>query len=230
LGLLQRNLKNMNFRHLYRAFSAVTGWFALILQLYLLIQIAIENGASPITGVMKFFDYFTILSNILVASVFTAHLVRSSHPLVRFLTQPKVKGGVAVYITITAIIYILILDQTWDPQGLALLANVLLHYVMPILYVLDWFLLTPKGQLTWKDALRWLLFPLGFAVWALFWGAIFGFYPYPFIDVGQLGYPAVFRNVCFVALGFLVISLIYVAIDYLLRQRKVDSQPGSLAE
>jgi len=201
-----------------------------MLQLCLLVQTAIESGASPITGVMKFFDYFTILSNILVASVFTAHLVRSGHPLVRCLTQPKVKGGVAVYISITAIVYILILDQLWDPQGLALLANVLLHYVMPILYMLDWLLFTPKGQLTWKDALRWLLFPLGFAVWALFWGAIFGFYPYPFIDVGQLGYSTVFRNACFVALGFLVVGLVYVAIDYWLRQRQVDRQQSSLVE
>jgi len=220
----------MNFRHLYRAFSAVSGWFALILQLYLLIQIAIENGASPITGVMKFFDYFTILSNILVASVFTAHLMRLGHPLVRCLTHPKVKGGIAVYISITAIVYILILDQLWNPQGLALLANVLLHYVMPLLYVLDWLLFTPKGQLTWKDALRWLLFPLGFALWALFWGAIFGFYPYPFIDVGQLGYPTVFRNVFLMAVGFLVVGLIYVALDYWLRQRKVDHHQDSLME
>ena len=60
----------MTLRQIYRIFSAVLGWSALGLQLYLLIAIAVKNELPPITGVMKFFDYLTILSNILVAQLF----------------------------------------------------------------------------------------------------------------------------------------------------------------
>ena len=89
--------------------------------------------------------------------------------------------GIAVYIFITGLVYFLILRYTWNPKGLPLVADVLLHYGMPLLYGIEWMLFTPKGFLHWQDALRWLVFPLGFVLWALFWGAIFGFYPYPFI-------------------------------------------------
>ena len=136
---------------------------------------------------MKFFDYFTILSNILVATVFTT--VSSQRDTDGFFAHPKVKAGVAVYIFITGAVYFLILRHTWNPTGLSWLADVALHYVMPTLYGLEWLFCTPKGSLRWHDALRWLAFPLAFVVWALFWGAIFGFYSYPFIDVAKLGYP-----------------------------------------
>jgi hypothetical protein len=38
-------------------------------------------------------------------------------------------------------------------------------------------------------------------------------YPYPFIDVGALGYPQVFANAGGLLLGFVVIALLVVGLD-----------------
>ncbi|XGV97865.1 MAG: Pr6Pr family membrane protein [Leptolyngbya sp. BL-A-14] len=204
----------LSIRLPFRVLSAIVGWSALALQLYLLIVINMEKGLPAIVGVMKFFDYFTILSNILVATVFA--IVGSQRYADGFFAHPKVKTGVGVYIFITGIVYFLILRHTWNPTGLSWLADVILHYVMPGLYLIEWLFFTPKSYLRWNDALRWLVFPLGFAAWALFWGAIFGFYPYPFIDVTKLGYPQVLLNSVLMAIGFLTVGLLLVVIDRVL--------------
>ncbi|MBW4692456.1 MAG: Pr6Pr family membrane protein [Lyngbya sp. HA4199-MV5] len=215
----------MNIRQLFRILSAIVGWSALALQLYLLITINLENGSPGIVGIMKFFDYFTILSNILVATVFTT--VGAQRYADGFFGHPNVRTGVGVYIFMTGIVYFLILRHTWSPTGLWWLADVVLHYVVPALYLIEWLLFTPKGYLRWKDAVRWLVFPLAFVAWALFWGAIFGFYPYPFIDVAKLGYPQVLVNSGFMAIGFLVVGLLLVAID---RRLGKDAYPNVLRD
>ena len=211
----------MTIRQPLRIISAIVGWSALALQLYLLIVINMANGLPGIVGVMKFFDYFTILSNILVATVLTTVCLQRDR---NCFAHPKVKTGVSVYIFITGLVYVLILRQTWNPTGLSRLADVVLHYVMPALYAIEWLFFTPKGHLRWNDALRWLVFPLGFAAWALFWGAIFGFYPYPFMDVAKLGYPKVLVNSAFMAIGFLVVGLLLIAIDRFLSRSQQNEQ------
>ncbi|SRR5579883_2866261 len=200
-------------RLFYRLVSAIVGWSVLALQLYLLVVSAANSGLPPIVGVMKFFDYFTILSNLLVATVLTTLCLRSQSHFNQFFTHPKVRTGVAAYILITGLVYVLILRHTWHPIGLWKVADVALHYVMPTLYTLEWLVFMPRGHLRWSDAGRWLVFPLAFAAWALFWGAVFGFYPYPFIDVTHLGYPRVFLNSLFMAAGFFGLGLLLVAID-----------------
>ena len=212
----------MIVRQLFRALSAIVGWSALALQLYLLIVINIDKGQSGIVGVMKFFDYFTILSNILVATVLTTVCLQRDAD--SFFTHPRVKTGVAVYIFITGLVYFLILRHTWNPTGLSWVADVALHYVMPALYGLEWLFFTSKGYLRWHDAIRWLAFPLAFVMWALFWGAIFGFYPYPFIDVAKLGYPQVLVNSVFMAIGFAVIGLLLVVVDRVLSRLQSGEQ------
>jgi hypothetical protein len=43
-------------------------------------------------------------------------------------------------------------------------------------------------------SLRLARLPLGYAVYSLIHGAVTGFYPYPFINVGELGYDKMFLN------------------------------------
>jgi hypothetical protein len=94
---------------------------------------------------------------------------------VQFFTHPKVKTAIAVYIFITGLVYFFLLRNLWDPKGLQLLADVVLHYVMPVLFGIEWLFLTAKGHLRWQDTLRWLVFPIAFAIWALLGGQCLGF-------------------------------------------------------
>ncbi len=203
----------MKLKVAYRTLAAIAGWGALVLQLYLLINLAVAKGESPFTGIAKFFDYFTILSNLLVAIAFTRLSQRSDNAPGAFFTHPQVKTGITLYILVTGLVYFFLLRNLWSPVGLQWLADVLLHYVMPIAFVVDWLLFTPRGWLQREDVIRWLIVPVGFGLWALFWGAIFGFYPYPFIDVTTLGYPQVFLNILLMLAGFFVLGLGLVAVD-----------------
>ena len=81
----------------------------------------------------------------------------------------------------------------------------------PALY--DWVLFVPKGTIRWKSALIWLVYPLVYAVYSLIHGAVTGFYPYPFINVGEFGYDKIFLNMGVLVLVFLGLGLALIGID-----------------
>jgi hypothetical protein len=116
------------------------------------------------------------------------------------------------YITIVGIVYSLVLRDLWNPQGLQKLADLLLHDVIPVVYLIFWLRFVPKGVLRWKDALQWLGFPAVYCAYSLVRGALTGWYPYPFIDAAQLGYAAVARNAILLLVAFLKIGLVLVAL------------------
>ena len=196
---------------LYRAVFACVGWFAVALQYGVTLADNPGQGAAELT--LNFFSYFTILSNILVALALTAPVVAPNTRLGRWFAGEAVRAAMAMYIVVVGVVYHFLLAPTWNPQGLALLGNSLLHYVMPTAFVLDWLLFAPKGRLNWKDPARWLIFPLVYGGWTLIHGALSGWWPYPFVDVGALGLGRVLLNFVGLLIFFLIVGLTVVAID-----------------
>ena len=182
---------------IYAAVGALLGWFALALQLYLML-VQSPAGAAMVGTVITFFSFFTILTNLLVAVVFTA-VGLSQGRMGGFFRRPSVQAGTAAYIAIVGIIYQLLLRQLWNPQGAQWFADILLHTVMPVGYVVYWLLFAPRAGLRWKDAIAWLVYPGVYLVYVLARGAVSGVYPYPFVDVNVLGYGGVLVRaaVCF---------------------------------
>lgn len=78
--------------------AALLGWFALILQLYLILTSRWQGGKSLWGAVDIFFSYFTVLTNILVAVVLTYAATSGDSALRRFFLKPTVQGGVAAAI------------------------------------------------------------------------------------------------------------------------------------
>ena len=196
---------------LYRAVFACVGWFALILQYVLTLTGNPHMDAGELT--LNFFSYFTILSNVLVALALTAPVVAQNSRPGRWFAGEGVRAAMAMYIVVVGVVYHFLLAPTWNPQGLALLGNSLLHYVMPAAFVLDWLLFAPKGRLNWKDPARWLIFPLIYGGWTLIHGALSGWWPYPFVDVGDLGLGRVLLNFVGLLIFFLIVGLIIVTLD-----------------
>ena len=196
---------------LYRAVFACVGWFAVALQYGVTLAENPDSSASELT--LNFFSYFTILSNILVALALTAPVVAPNSRLGRWFASEGVRAAMAMYIVVVGVVYHFLLAPTWNPQGLALLGNSLLHYVMPAAFVLDWLLFAPKGRLNWKDPAKWLIFPLIYGGWTLIQGALSGWWPYPFVDVGALGLGRVLLNFIGLLIFFLIVGLTVVAID-----------------
>ena len=202
-----------NLKQVYIAVTAGAGWFALILQLYVIISNAVVNNNSVLGSIIKYFSYFTILTNVLVALSLTLSLRAPSPSVAKVFSIGSVKTAIAVYIIIVGIVYNLLLRQMWDPKGLQLVADILLHQVIPVAYTVYWVAFIPKSGLHWKQPFLWLMYPLIYLLYAIIRGAVTGHYPYPFIDVSQIGLNKMLANALIIMIAFISIGLLLVGID-----------------
>lgn len=206
---------------LWRVMFAVVGWGALALQYGLMIA---GNPDRSVVGLtLNFFSYFTILTNVLVALARTGPALSPHSRLGRWSRSEGVRVAVAMYIAVVGVVYHLLLAPVWDPQGWSLVANTLLHYVMPVAFVLDWLLFTPKGRLRWVDPVKWLAFPLVYGGWTLAHGLATRWWPYWFVNVDELGLASAAVNFGGLLVFFLALGLIVAAADRMLGRR--DRRP-----
>ena len=79
-----------------------------------------------------------------------------------------------------------------------------------------------KDDLQVKHSLPWLIYPLGYFIVAMVRGSASGFYPYPFLNVTNLGYERVMFNAFMLLIGFFAIAISMVAIAKF-RRKELDS-------
>jgi len=202
----------MKLKQLFLVAMTVLGWLALAIQMFLVVRIVTDAGQPPINGVINTLSYFTVLTNLLVATVVSASALRGHSDT--FLTRPSTMSASALYIFVVGLIYSLVLRDLWEPTGLQRAADIALHDLMPILYVLYWLLFVPKGTLRWSQPFYWLTYPLVYFTYSLLRGALTGQYLYPFADVNALGYATVLVNGAVLLGAFFVLGLIVVTIDH----------------
>jgi len=196
---------------------AILGWLAIGVQFYLYYY---SCGVAFAEMLIRFFSFFTILTNILVAACCTALLLfPNSRPGKRF-AAPQTQTAIAVYILIVGLIYNVILRFLWQPQGMQRFVDELLHLLVPILFLGYWFFFVAKQSLRWNDCWAWLVYPLIYLAVILVRGAMSGYYPYPFVDVGALGYRAALLNSLGIALLFVFFSLLFIGVGKLLSKNR----------
>ena len=200
-------------RRRFVAVAAVLGWAGLAIQLYLILYSRWTLEASLIGGLLSFFSYFTVLTNTLVAVVLTCEWTSRESAARRWFLQPWVSSAIAVSIVVVGLAYSLLLRHLWLPEGWQFLADELMHDVMPLLFLAYWWWCVPKGTLRLRHLGLWVIYPLVYFAYSLLRGHELAVYPYPFIDVGTLGYPQVFLNAGGLLAGFVVIALIMIALD-----------------
>ncbi|MGA9637292.1 Pr6Pr family membrane protein [Flavobacterium sp.] len=196
--------------------GTILGWFAVGLQLYLII---LNRVASIPETLIRFFSFYTILSNILVAFSFSFLWFKSNSKLSSFFTNRKILTAITVYITIVGLVYNTILRFLWNPIGLQYLVDELLHTLIPILFIIHWLVYVDKKQLVYKDVIIWQVFPLVYLTFILIRGSISNYYPYPFLDVNTIGYNKVFINTIVLCLVFIFISVFFVWISKITTQK-----------
>ncbi len=190
---------------------ALFAWFGIILQYILNIQF--ENGISAANKTVRFFSYFTILTNILCALSVTIPLFQKNSKAGRLFLSPFVQSGITVFIVVVGLVYHFLLRNLWNPQGVQWLADIILHYIDPLLYLIFWFLFTPSKSIQFRHAFVWLLYPVVYFIWILIAGLVTKFYPYPFVDVASLGYVTVFKNALLLMVAFTVLGFVIVLIN-----------------
>ena len=204
--------KSLKFIFRFLGIIAIVSWFAVALQLYLII---LNRVASLPETIVRFFSFFTIQTNILVAICFTFLWLKPKSKWGLFFSKPKNTTAITLYITIVGLVYNAILRFLWAPTGLQKVVDELLHSVIPLLVLLYWVLFVPKKALEFKNIFPWLIFPAVYLVYTLIRGAFFSFYPYPFVDVNLLGYNKVLLNSFFMLLAFLFFGTLFIGIGKL---------------
>jgi len=187
---------------------ALTAWVAVGMQFYITV--------TSIANFVFFISFFTVLTNILVAVSFTAQLLLNNN-LARFFSKPSIATAITVYITVVGLVYNTVLRKLWHPEGLQLIADNLLHVIVPLLCLVYWFVFVPKRRLQLKSAFIWLIYPAIYLAYSLFRGAITNVYPYPFIDVATIGYNQMFINSGVMLVVFLVLGLLFTALPKLFK-------------
>ncbi|WP_434581282.1 Pr6Pr family membrane protein [Pseudomonas sp. Z5-35] len=201
------------------ATQALLGWTGLSIQLYLILLGRWELGASLLGGLVSFLSFFTVLTNLLVAVVLTWELTQRPSAARRWFLLPSVRSGIAVSIALVGLAYNLLLRHLWQPEGWQFVADELLHDVMPALFLIYWWRCVPKGTLRLGHIGLWVIYPLVYFGYVLLRGDLLAAYPYPFIDVANLGYPQVFVNAGGILAGFIAIALGVVGLDRWLGRR-----------
>ena len=198
-----------NSARIYLVVLALLGWFALLTQFYININ---SKAAALVEIIVRYFSYFTITTNLLVALCSSILAIKSPSTGERFFSRQSVQTAIAVYILIVGLIYNIILRSIWNPQGIQKVVDELLHSVIPIMFLIYWIMYVARYPLKWNAILPWLIYPLIYTVFILIRGTYGGFYPYPFVDVGKLGLQVVLMNALGIVILFIIISLSFIAI------------------
>jgi hypothetical protein len=165
---------------LFRFWFALLGFVAVLFQFLHLMQ----NVPGAKAG--NYFSYFTIESNIIAfITLGIAGWFAWKGESPRWLEL--LRGAATVYMTITGITYSLLLSDI-DVNTPIPWINVVLHYTMPTVIVIDWLVDLPRQRISLKESLIWLAFPLAYLVYSLLRGPFADWYPYPFLDPRIDGY------------------------------------------
>jgi hypothetical protein len=190
---------------------------SVILRIDIVVSAVMAEGGSFLDGFILVFSYFTIQTNTMVAVVAAACALSGRHD--GFLTRPATLGAVTVYIVIVGVIYAVLLAGLRELTGLAVIVDIGLHRVVPVLFALYWLVFVPKGRLAWRDPLFWLIFPALYVGYSLIYGALTARYLYPFSNVPVLGYPRALGNAGVILLAFYGLGLALVAMDRTLARK-----------
>ncbi|WP_353810531.1 Pr6Pr family membrane protein [Agromyces sp. SYSU T00194] len=189
---------------------------------------------------VNFFSYFT------VQSAFLTVLVIGASGVVAVLGRREphwftgVRCLVTTYVVISGIVFGLIVYQA-RATGYRIdvpPSDQVLHFVVPVVLVVDWLLETVLGvrhvPVTWR-MLWWApLFPALWLVFTLVRGPSVGWYPYFFLDPLQVGGAPGIAFYCAIVLAvILVVAVLLVAATRIVRREgagTLDPEPDAAAD
>ena len=194
--------------------TLVVAVFALVFQLYLVATGDNILDSSAVTTprpeqVRRFFSYFTIQANFLVAvSTFLIVRGRTESQVFRVVRLASLVG-----ITVTGIVAAIALPPSPSYTTGSLVCDRLLHIVVPALTFVGWAVFGPRGKVTREDLLPSLIWPVLWLVATLALGPLVDWYPYPFLNVGSIGLGRTLLNCALIAVLFLALAALALWAD-----------------
>ena len=96
---------------------AVIAWGGLVIQFYVTFTHPNLAENTPGERISRFFDFFTILTNLLVAVSLTISLLLPQTELGRFFSSNNVQSAIALYIVLVGVTYNILLRGTHATEG-----------------------------------------------------------------------------------------------------------------
>jgi len=196
---------------------ALIAW--VVISLRFVDMLIIGEYSSIAETLFVYFGYFTVWANILIALAFTAPLLNPDKKLADFFMRPAVRAALATYILMVSVVYHMLIVPYWNPQGFTWLTATGLNTVMPILYIIDWLFFAEKRPIFYKHLPYWLIFPAVYGVTSIIRGLLTNVYPYPFLNVAELGIGNVLFNMFGLVAVFAVVGPIFITVANLIPDR-----------
>ena len=185
-----------------------------------------------------FYVHFTNLSNFLCIGVMLAALIQTARkkedsyvttaPLLKFI------GMLGILLTFLVFNILLAGEAGRDPQANWRIGSLCFHVVLPIMYILDWFLFYERKKTKWYYPIVSIIFPIAYVVFLLIQAIILKFdssilipttttpliYPYFFVNLDKQGVSGVLMWVGILSVAFVIVGFVFFGIDKLIKTKK----------
>ena len=206
-------MKNLNLSDknilIYRIIFAALSWFTLIMS-PIIYAVAYNR---PILEWFYSFIAFTMQTNFIITIQFTLAILWHNKPESLKKIIGPLKGAFTLYITITFVVFAILLSPFYQPTGWAAFSNLVLHYITPIAFIVDWVLTETKVRYQWNYLLYWMIYPLCYIIFAVIHGTFTGNYIYYFFDINTLGILGFFLFVSILIAFGIALASLYIWIN-----------------
>ena len=168
--------------------------------------------------------YFTNLSNIIVFIFFIIIWYKTLKDVLnknydgKNTHLVKYKGIATLCITVTGLVYSLLLAD-YSSKSNYTFQNLTVHYIIPIMTILDYFLFDEKGLLKWYHPLIWVFVSICYLPYIFIRALILGSnttrlkYPYFFLNIDKIGVQAVILWCVGLIIFFVLLSYLLFLYD-----------------
>ncbi|MFB9376739.1 Pr6Pr family membrane protein [Kineococcus gynurae] len=197
---------------------------ALVVAATLATQLVIDvrggSGAGSLgTRLAETFSYFTVQSNalVLLTAVSLALDPRRDGRFWRILRLDAMLG-----ITVTALVYGTVLAGSVQRAGIDWWVDAGFHDVSPAMALAGFLLFGPRPRIDGRTVAWAFAWPLGWIAYTFVRGEAVGWYPYPFLDVAEIGLGASLRNT-----GVVVVLSVLLLLGFRWADRRLPGRDAS---
>ena len=172
-----------------------------------------EDPPGLVARTYRYFAYFTIQSNVLVAITSTVLARNPVEDRLGLAGRPLAGSSAS---RSPRLVYFTLLRDCWSSTG-QLAGRLLLHQVVPVLALAAWAVAGPRPRIGRRETAYALAWPVAWLCWTLVVGQVDGWVPYPFLDAGEEGWGAVGIACAGITILFLLLFALYGWLDRRLR-------------
>lgn len=218
-----------HFRKLVLGYRIILGLFAWSVLILMFVRTALDqvDALSGFLAGIKSYRYYTMQTNLLATIWLTLAVIFHFNSNRLKKVEGALKGAITIYILITFLGYAIMLSSLYNPTTpYGIFTNLVIHYLVPIAFVIDWVFTIKKVKYRWVNLVLWIIYPILYIVLSILHGKFLGSYLYPFLNIDTMG-----LGYYFLALGILVIVFLALGSSLILinkaviRRTEKDEEP-----